>query len=125
MIELISTGLIYRNPKPFLRSIHAWHPTLVQLDNGDLLAAYDLAEAVEAVDYHTYLSRSTDGGASWSEPIRRRCTSGSPTCSVSRMATCSPPSGAAKIAFTTSAGCGFAWVSALVEQAFLPLVQGG
>lgn len=70
MIELIATGLIYRNPKPFLKSIHAWHPTLALLDNGDLVAAYDLAEAIGAVDYRTYLSRSTDGGESWSEPVR-------------------------------------------------------
>ena len=69
MIELTATGLIYRNPKPFLKSIHAWHPTLALLDNGDLLAAYDLAEAIAAADYRTYLSRSTDGGQTWSEPV--------------------------------------------------------
>ena len=70
MIELIATGLVYRNPRPHLRAIHAWHPTLTLLENGELLAAYDLAEAVDALDYHTYLSRSTDGGESWSNPER-------------------------------------------------------
>ena len=44
MIELADTGLIYRNPKPFLKSIHAWHPTLALLDNGDIAVAYDLAD---------------------------------------------------------------------------------
>lgn len=70
MIELVSTGIVYRNPKPFLKAIHAWHPTLALLENGELVAAYDLAEAVGALDYHTYLSRSTDGGELWSEPQR-------------------------------------------------------
>jgi len=70
MIELVGTGLVYRNPKPFLKSIHAWHPTLALLADGALLAAYDLAEAVGAIDYHTWLSRSVDGGESWSEPER-------------------------------------------------------
>ena len=40
MIELVETGLVYRNPKPLLRSVHAWHPTLALLDNGDILAAF-------------------------------------------------------------------------------------
>ena len=70
MLELLDTGLIYRNPQPARKSIHAWHPTLALLDNGDLMAAYDLAEAIAAVDYGTYCARSTDGGATWSEPVR-------------------------------------------------------
>ena len=70
MIELVATGLVYRNPKPFLKAVHAWHPTLALLKKGEILAAYDLAEAVGALDYHTHLSRSTDGGTSWSEPER-------------------------------------------------------
>jgi hypothetical protein len=68
MVELVDTGLVYRNPEPYLRAIHAWHPTLALLENGEILAAYDLAEAVSALDYRTYLSRSSDGGKSWSEP---------------------------------------------------------
>ena len=70
MIELVESGLIYRNPKPFIQSIHTWHPTLAQLDNGDLIAAFDLAEAIASVNYGTYHSRSRDGGATWSEPVR-------------------------------------------------------
>ena len=64
MIELLATGLIYRDP-----TLHAWHPTLALLPNGDLLAAYDLGETIGALDYCTYLARSTDGGRSWSEPV--------------------------------------------------------
>ena len=61
---------MYRNPKPYLRSVHAWHPSLVRLDNGELLASFDLGEAVEALNYRTWLSRSTDEGRTWSEPKR-------------------------------------------------------
>lgn len=70
MIELVATGLIYRNPQPSLKSIHAWHPTLAWLDNGDLIVSYDLAEAISSVDYGSYHARSTDGGATWSDPAR-------------------------------------------------------
>lgn len=70
MMELIDSGLVYRNPKPHLRSVHAWHPTLAVQGNGHLLAAFDLGEAVESIDYRTYLSRSTDNGQTWSPPAR-------------------------------------------------------
>ena len=70
MIDCYSTGLVYRNPKPHLRSIHAWHPSVVRLEDGQLLASFDLAEAVESLDYRTYLSRSYDQGETWSPPTR-------------------------------------------------------
>lgn len=69
MISILETGVVYRNPKPQLRSIHTWHPSLVRLDNGELLASFDLAQAIEALDYRTYLSRSTDEGRTWSAPV--------------------------------------------------------
>lgn len=81
MLDLRQTGLVYRNPKPFLRAVHAWHPSLVVLDHGELLITFDLAQAVEALDYRTYLSRSGDGGATWAtpeplfdDPVERRST---------------------------------------------------
>jgi sialidase-1 len=70
MLNIVAQGYVYRNPKPYLRSIHAWHPSIVRLDDGELLAAFDLGEAVEALDYRTWLSRSGDDGATWSEPVR-------------------------------------------------------
>src|SRR4051794_3482221 len=70
MISLLAKGLVYRNPKPHLRAIHAWHPSIVRLDDGDLVAAFDLGQGVESLDYRTYLARSTDGGQSWGEPVR-------------------------------------------------------
>lgn len=81
MIEIVASGIVYRNPKPHLRAIHAWHPSLVQFDDGELLASFDLGQAVEALDYRTWLARSTDAGLTWSSPWRlfddaspRRCT---------------------------------------------------
>ncbi len=70
MIELAATGIVYRNPKPFIKSIHAWHPTLVHLGDGEILAGFDLAEAISATNYRSYVSRSTDEGETWSDPVR-------------------------------------------------------
>ncbi len=69
MIEIVGTGVVYRNPKPFLRAVHAWHPSLVRLPAGDLLAAFDLGQGPESLDYRTYLARSHDEGRSWSAPV--------------------------------------------------------
>ncbi|MDD5599499.1 MAG: sialidase family protein [Victivallaceae bacterium] len=64
-IQLGKTGVVYRNPKPYLRSRQAMHPSLACLNNGELLCAYNVGEAVENPDQATYISRSTDGGATW------------------------------------------------------------
>jgi sialidase-1 len=61
-------GLIYRNPRPEVRAVNAWHPSLVELSNGRLLCSFDLGQAPESNDYNTYLSWSTDNAATWSEP---------------------------------------------------------
>lgn len=68
MITCVDTGLVYRNPKPHLRAIHTWHPSVVRLDDGTLVCAFDLGQAVESLDYRTHVARSTDGGATWSSP---------------------------------------------------------
>jgi|GEM_PF-2492245 len=65
-IRVVSTGIIYRNPKPYLRAVHTWHPTVALLKNGELLAAFDCGQGAESLDYRSYLSRSTDGGKTWS-----------------------------------------------------------
>ena len=64
-IEVAGSGLVYRNPKPHVRSVHAYFPSVAALPNGDLLAVFALAEAFEAADMHTVCARSTDGGACW------------------------------------------------------------
>ena len=63
MIRLEATGLVYRNPKPYLRAVHAWHPSVALMDDGELVAAFDLGQAVESLDYRTYVSHSADSGA--------------------------------------------------------------
>lgn len=65
MLKNIKTGIIYRNPSPHLKSIHAYFPSVVVTGNGDMLATVVLGEAFEAVDMHTYLFRSTDCGENW------------------------------------------------------------
>jgi len=73
MLELLDSGLIYRNPQPFRKSIHAWHPTLALLDNGDLMAAYDLAEAIGSVEIVSQyrLGASQRSTSFTSIPLRR------------------------------------------------------
>jgi len=65
LIQLADSDIVYRNPKPYLRSIQARHPSLVMLDKGELLAAFDLGQSDESVDYRTYRARSHDNGRSW------------------------------------------------------------
>ncbi len=61
----MKTGVIYQNPAPHLKSIHAYFPSVVVAENGEMLATVVLGEAFEAVDMHTFLFRSTDAGATW------------------------------------------------------------
>ena len=77
MIELIDGGLVYRNPKPHLKSIHSWHPSIAFYADGEkgnaggeLIASFDLAEAGESLDYCSYTVRSTDMGKTWTSPER-------------------------------------------------------
>src|SRR5258705_13825461 len=51
MITVRETGLVYRNPRPELRSRHTWHPTIVRFDDGEMLVTFDIAEADVALDY--------------------------------------------------------------------------
>jgi hypothetical protein len=70
MIHCNSSGLVFRNPRPYLKSIHAWHPSIVELEHGKLLCAFDLGQAAESLDYRTYISLSENGGDNWSPPRR-------------------------------------------------------
>lgn len=80
-LRLVATGLVYRNPTPHLRAIHAMHPTISRLTNGDLVCTFDIGQGPESLDYHTVLSRSTDDGKTWAlqgplidPPKGRPCT---------------------------------------------------
>lgn len=69
-IEVLETGLIYRNPKPHLQAVHAWHPSVDYFDDGQMVCSFDLGQAVSSDDYRSYFSRSTDNGRTWSQPVR-------------------------------------------------------
>ena len=64
-VECVKTGLIYRNPKPHVHSIHGTFPSVCQLANGEMLATVALGEAFEAVNVNTNILRSTDNGETW------------------------------------------------------------
>lgn len=64
-IKCVDTGIVYRNPKPYLKSIHAYHPSMVVFSSGEIVVFFDLGVAVESLDYRTHLTRSVDGGKTW------------------------------------------------------------
>jgi sialidase-1 len=61
----LESHIIYDNPSPHVHSRHGYHPGLVQLPNGELLALFLFAEAFEAPNGTTYVSRSRDLGRTW------------------------------------------------------------
>jgi len=64
-IECLQQGLIYRNPIPHVRSVHAYFPSVAVMDNGEMLATLVLGEAFEAPNLHTCVARSADQGKTW------------------------------------------------------------
>jgi sialidase-1 len=68
MIEIVDTGIVYRNPSPHLRACQAWHPTAVRIDDQQWVVAFDRGQAVESFDYRTCLTRTMDGGKTWTAP---------------------------------------------------------
>lgn len=67
-ISKIETGIVYRNPNPHVRSIHAYFPSVVTMGNDEILVSLVTGEAFEAVNLDTHVVRSADGGRTWSEP---------------------------------------------------------
>ena len=65
ILHNLSTGILFKNPVPHLKSVHAYFPSVVCLPNGELLATCMVGEAFEAVNCRVHLSRSADGGATW------------------------------------------------------------
>jgi hypothetical protein len=64
-IESLGSEVLYRNPKPYLRSLQARHPSLVVFEDGELLLGFDLGQSDESLDYATHRARSRDDGRSW------------------------------------------------------------
>ena len=65
-IELLESDVVYRNRKPYLRSVQARHPSLVAFEDGELLLGFELGETDESLDYAAHRARSNDGGRTWS-----------------------------------------------------------
>ncbi len=65
VIEYLESTVVYENPLPHVRSRHGYFPGLAALSSGELLALFMIAEAFEAANGTTFVSRSADGGRSW------------------------------------------------------------
>lgn len=59
------TGILFRNEKPHVKSVHAYFPSLAVFPDGALISTYVLGEAFEAVNLQMHWSRSTDQGRTW------------------------------------------------------------
>lgn len=57
--------ILFRNPKPHVRSIQAYFPSVIAFDQKHLGATVVLAEAFEAPNMHLAYFESIDGGGSW------------------------------------------------------------
>ena len=88
-IKDLKTGLIYRNPKPHLYARHAYFPSVVLLENGEMLASFVIGSAFDSRDCHVEIARSLDGGNVWNLEGRMHNTKMdypySETCRISKM----------------------------------------
>ncbi len=89
LINNLDTGIIYRNPKPYLRSVHAYFPSVIVISGNELLATMVLGSAFESVDFHVHLARSLDSGKTWKmEGVLYESSGNTPTtetCRITRM----------------------------------------
>lgn len=69
----LDTGILFKNDKPHVKSIHAYFPSVAVLPDGSLIGMYTLAEAFEAANAQVHFSRSYDRGQTW-EHQGRLCT---------------------------------------------------
>ena len=66
----VDTGVVFRNPNAHISSRHAYFPSAIPLGNGEILVSYNTGEAFESEDLRVHLSRSSDGGRTWSDAAR-------------------------------------------------------
>ena len=64
-IDKVSSGVMFRNPKPHVCSVHGYFPSVAVLGDGEMVATAVLGEAFEAANCSTHVFRSVDGGESW------------------------------------------------------------
>ncbi len=67
-IDVLDHTIVWENPTPTFTSRHAYFPGIVKLPSGDLLAMFPIGQAFESSDQVIHISRSADGGRTWSEP---------------------------------------------------------
>lgn len=67
MIEIINSGILYRNPHPDFRPIHASFPVILPLFQGEMICVYRRGSAFSSVDGRIAQLRSLDGGITWAE----------------------------------------------------------
>jgi sialidase-1 len=65
MIDYLEGQIVYENPKPHLHSRHGYFPGTVRLTSGELVTLFVMAEAFEAANATTCVTRSKDLGRSW------------------------------------------------------------
>lgn len=61
----LTTGVLYKNPQPHLKSRHAYFPSVAVLPDGEMVATLMRGEAFEAVNNRVYVARSSDQGTTW------------------------------------------------------------
>ncbi|MFA5866040.1 MAG: sialidase family protein [Phycisphaerae bacterium] len=66
-IKEIETGLLYRNAKPHVESIHGYFPSVAVLSDGQMLSTVVLGEAFASVNLRTHIFRSADQGQTWQD----------------------------------------------------------
>ena len=66
-LDLIDTGVLYRNPAPGHVAICAFYPSLVVLSEKELLCVYRVGQALYSADGRLAALRSTDGGRTWQQ----------------------------------------------------------
>jgi sialidase-1 len=64
-LNQLETGVLFRNEKPHVKSVHAYFPSVAVLPDGSLIGLYSLGEAFEAVNLQMHWSRSFDQGQTW------------------------------------------------------------
>lgn len=67
-MKILKSYDIFYNKLPQLKSRQATFPYIALSEDGKLICSFIIGEAFESVDGATYLSESTDVGATWSEP---------------------------------------------------------
>lgn len=66
-LEIIDSGVIYRNSDPGYKYVFAAFSHPVEIPSGEILCSYNRGQALYATDLTFYLARSLDGGKTWPE----------------------------------------------------------